>query len=131
MSSRKRKQDAAAGNARDESKQGVTDAVEDFALRHAKVWSRLQQPLIAAQGPVALSTLLGWDSNSSNDGYEQGHWNPVTDPRPSMWENVSTLAGVKWGELKQRYNDLVRQNLPRLKKARSLLAHASGLPEDD
>ena len=84
-------------------------------------------------GTVALDTLLGWDSNASNDGYEQqGQRNPVTDPRPSSWESVTTLAGVTWGELKQRYNDLVRQNLPRrLPKARSLLAHASGLPEDD
>jgi len=113
-----------------EKAERVARTVLDTVVESASAVAAIAR--LPSGGPVAHNTLLGWDSNASNDGFEQGHWNAVTDPRPSSWESVTTLAGVTWGELKQRYNDLVRQNLPRrLRKARSLLAHASGLPEDD
>ena len=82
------------------------------------------------EGPVAQDTSLGWDSNSSNDGYPQGQWNPVTDPRPSMRERLSEMTTVTWGRMKINFNRLLEQMTAVLPRPPRLLAGKQNSPLD-
>ena len=79
-------------------------------------------------GSVALDTLLGWDSNSSNDGYDQGHWNPVTDPRPAMRQRLTEMTTVTWGRMKINFNRLLEQMTAVLSRGPRLLAGKQNSP---
>ena len=83
------------------------------------------------EGPVAHDTLLAWESNGSNDGYPQGHWNPVTDPGPTIRERLSQMSTVTWGQMKVNFIRMLEQAtavLPRRRTPSRLLAPRSPDP---